>query len=308
MEVLAVDGGQSAMRVRHSRAPSDVELDGVSRLEGDTVAAVVAAVATGWHAAGSLPTDRAVLGLTTAPSDETSRLQLCEAIASSIGTGEVWLADDAVTGHAGALSLDWGVSVIAGTGVACLAMAPGGPPRIIGGHGYLVGDEGGGFWIGSAGLRAVLQASDGRGPGTALRAPAEEHFDGLEDLGDRLHSSPRPVDAIARFAPAVIDAAGAGDAVATAIVDAAVAELVALVRAALATIGLPEPSVPVALGGRLLFDGSLRARLEETLGRAVPAAAVRSAAGSPLDGAMQLGLLPDPGAYRTSVFLWAARR
>lgn len=39
-------------------------------------------------------------------------------IAEAIGAAEAWLADDAVTTHAGALSLGSGVSVTAGTGGA----------------------------------------------------------------------------------------------------------------------------------------------------------------------------------------------
>jgi N-acetylglucosamine kinase-like BadF-type ATPase len=266
---------------------------------------VVAAVATGWHAAGSLPTDRAVLGLTTAPTDGSARERLCDAVSSSVGVREIWLADDAITGHAGALSLGWGVCVIAGTGVACMAMAPGGPPRIVGGHGYHVGDEGGGFWIGSAGLRAVLKAEDGRGPATALRAPAEDHFDGLADLGDRLHSSPRPVDTIARFAPSVLEAAGTADPVAVSIVEAAATELVALTAAALATVVDGRP-VPVALGGRVLSAGPLRQRVEQALAGELPAAAVRSADGTPLDGAMLLGLAAERSGHMAGIFAWEA--
>ena len=56
-----------------------------------------------------------------------------------------------MTSHAGALSLGWGVSLVAGTGVACLAVPAEGEPRIVGGHGYLLGDEGGAFWIGREG-------------------------------------------------------------------------------------------------------------------------------------------------------------
>ena len=139
---------------------------------------------------------------------------------------EVWLADDAVTAHAGALSLGWGVSVTAGTGVACLAVPPDGEPRVIGGHGFLLGDEGGAFWIGREGLRAVLRAADGRGPATALAGPASQRFDGLDDLGARLHAAERPVDSIARFAPDVLAVAESGDAVASSIVEHAVDELV----------------------------------------------------------------------------------
>jgi len=304
--VLAIDGGQSAIRVRHSSAPGPVEVEGISRLEGDTIGTVAAAVAEGWRKAGAPATERVVLGLTTAPTDDSSRRRLCAEVAARMRVPEVWLADDAVTGHAGALSLEWGCSVIAGTGVACLAMPREGDTQIIGGHGYLLGDEGSAFWIGREGISAVLRARDGRGPGTALVAPATRHFDGLENLGDRLHSSERPVNAIARFAPDVLEAAASGDAVASAIADAATGELLALVRAAALHVAPEGGPVPVALGGRLLEQGLLRDRFEQALLRELPAATVRSADGSPLDGALLLGGGTDPGRYRDLVYVWGA--
>ena len=152
----------------------------------------------------------------------------------------------------------------------------------IGGHGFLLGDEGGAFWIGREGLRAALRAHDGRGPATALSDAAARRFDGLDDLGARLHAIERPVDAIARFAPDVLAAAEAGDAVASAIADDAVDELV---------VARPRPrwprspmarQVPVALGGRLLTEGGpFRRRLDALIVRSVPGAEVRSADGVP---------------------------
>jgi len=302
--VLAVDGGQSTIRVRPWNMAEPVEVEGISRLEGDVVGAVAAAVAEGWRKAGAPAMERAVLGLTTAPTDDPSRRRLCAEVAAKVAVPEVWLADDAVTGHAGALSLEWGCSVIVGTGVACLAMPREGDTRIIGGHGYLLGDEGSAFWIGREGIRAVLQAVDGRGPATALVAPATRHFKGLTDLGDRLHSSDRPVNTIARFAPDVLEAAASGDAVASAIADAATADLLALVRTAGLHVAPEGNPYPVALGGRLIEEGTLRDRLDQALLRELPAAATRSADGTPLDGALLLGGGAEPGRYGDLVYVW----
>ena len=89
-----------------------------------------------------------------------------------------------------------------------------------------------------------------------------------------------------------------------AVTDDAVGELVALVRTAVAetgpwvaAIGPAAAAVPVALGGRLLAGGPLRRRLDEALGR-LDGVAPRSAAGSPLDGALLLGQADEPGRYR----------
>ena len=100
MDLLAVDGGQSAIRLRHSSSDRVVEVHGVSRLEGDTIDAVASAIAQGWLGSGFGPCQRIVLGLSTAPADEPSQVQLCRHVNRVIGADEVWLADDSVTCHA----------------------------------------------------------------------------------------------------------------------------------------------------------------------------------------------------------------
>lgn len=311
MRILAVDGGQSAIRLRHSSSERVLEFPGVSRLEGDTVEAVGSAIARGWQRGGFDACDRVVMGLSTAPVDEPSRVRLCREVGRAIGAGEVWLADDSVTCHAGALSLGWGASITAGTGVACLVLPEAGAPSSVSGHGYLLGDEGGAFWIGREGLRAALRWADGRGPATALAEAVGARFGSLSGLGARLHSTARPVNDIAHLAPDVLAAADAGDKVANAIAEAAAEELVVVVRAAVtvARRGAPhsEANVPVALGGRLLLDGCpLRRRLDARLGSEALGLAVRTADGSSLDGALALGRLADPGRYASMVHVWHA--
>jgi N-acetylglucosamine kinase-like BadF-type ATPase len=309
MRVLAVDGGQSAIRLRHSSDERVVEVHGVSRLEGDTVDAVASAIAQGWLGSGFGPCDRIVMGLSTAPADEPSQIRLCRHVDRVIRAGDVWLADDTVTCHAGALSLGWGISITAGTGVACLVVPEVGDPSVLSGHGYLLGDEGGAFWIGREGLRAALRSADGRGPATTLVEAAAARFDGLADLAIRIHSAARPANEIAQFAPRVLEAADAGDPVAASIADDSAEELVVLVRAAVAaarrgTGGAGTP-VPVAVGGRLLAPGRpLRRRLDDRLAREDLCAEVRTADGSSLEGALALGALPDPGRYASLVHVW----
>jgi glucosamine kinase len=304
--VLGVDGGQSGIRLRHSLGDRVVEIEGVSRLEGDTIAAVADAVAEGWRRGSFHRADLVVLGLTTAPADAGGCDRLCRLVGSATGAPQVWLADDAVTSHAGALSLGWGVSVVAGTGVACLAVPEHGRPKIIGGHGYLLGDEGGGFWIGRRGLRAVLRSADGRGPHTALSGPAQRRFGALDDLPIRLHAADRPVNTIAQFAPDVLEAAAAGDAAASDIVGEAAQELLLVARTGAAWAGDRAVTVPLALGGRLLQPGTeLRRRLLDLLARARLPIAPRSADASALDGAVRLGLAGDPHAYAGLVHTWS---
>ena len=308
--VLGVDGGQSAIRLRVSDDPRIVEVDGVSRAEGDAIEAVAHAVSDGWRRGSFQPADRAVLGLTTAPSTGADADRLAGLVGRAIDVAEVWVTDDAVTAHAGAVERRPGVSLVAGTGVACLALPDAGEPRIIGGHGFLLGDEGGAFWLGARGLGAVLRAEEGRGPATTLRAAATRRYGTLDELHVRLHDDPRPVHAIAAFAPDVLDAADDGDPVAIGIVDTAAEALLDVARTGVAwcRAGAPGPTVAptrLALGGRLLEPGStLRRRLDDRLATVGLPVTAGSAVGTPLDGAIALGGADDPGPYAGLVHVW----
>ncbi|MEI7744384.1 MAG: BadF/BadG/BcrA/BcrD ATPase family protein [Chloroflexota bacterium] len=301
MRVLGVDGGQAGIRLRRTGDAAAVEVEGVSRLEGDTVAQVAGAVAEGWSRLGGMrggagdgaePVGRVVLGLSTMPSDPAQADRLARLVSGTTGAREIWLADDSVTAHAGALSGGSGVSIVAGTGVACLALAASGNARIIGGHGYLLGDEGGAFWLGRTALNAVLRVAEERGPATTLTQAAERAFGPLADLHVRIHDAVRPVHLVASFAPAVLAAAEAGDAVADGIVREGAMELVMVATSGASWIArsqaVPEP-VAVALGGRLLRDGLLRQRVGDLLAQSAGRITAQGAAGTPLDGALALG-------------------
>lgn len=305
--VLAVDGGQSGLRARHSSADTAVEVEGVSRLEGDVIASVAAQVVGAWNLLGAPATDRAVLGLTTAPTDADGLNRLATLVGEGVGASEVWISDDTVTAHAGALGGEWGISLRVGTGVACLSVPPdAGPPVVIDGHGYLLGDDGAGYWIGREGLRAVLRSVDGRGGYTTLSAVAAERFGPLADLHVRIHDLPRAVNEIGLFAQFVLAAAAADDRVASIVITRAAGALAETVQAAVAATGV-RGDVPVVLGGRLMDRPSiLRERIVPAIHQVAPTAVVRETLGSPLDGAMALGLGTIQNRYRSLIHQWKA--
>ena len=61
-----------------------------------------------------------------------------------------------------------GYAVIAGTGAGAIRVEDGRQVAVADGLGWLLGDEGSGFWIGQRVVRAALADLDGRGPSTAL--------------------------------------------------------------------------------------------------------------------------------------------
>lgn len=300
---VGVDGGQSGTRLRIVQDGVTRSAEGVIRLEGDPVDNVVSAVLAAWPSGYAAPVNRLLLGLTTAPHISGGRKSLAGALATAVHAREVWLAEDLVTAHAGALPDRHGVALVVGTGVACLAVdAATGETNVVDGAGYLLGDEGGAFWIGRAGIAAVIRAIDGRGPATGLRDHAGQRYGDLTNLGTALHSEPRAVVRIAGFAPDVLEAAGAGDPVADRIVAEAAGELARTVAAAAERV--TGDVVPVALGGQVLRDGALlRDRLVQRLGTVCPRAEATAAAGTPLDGACELARSGSPGPYGPMIYV-----
>lgn len=296
--VLAVDGGQSTMRVRHSTGASG-EAPGVSWGGPDTVTESADAIVAAWRDAGAPPSRIAVLGLTTVPDGAVECDRLAALVARHTGADRVLVCDDGITAHAGALGGSWGVALAVGTGVACVARARGGRTTVIGGHGYLVGDEGGAFWIGRAGIAAALRAAEGRGIRTELEAAAANSFGDLGTAHIRIHADPRAVDSIARFAPSVIAIARAGDAIARRILQAAIAELIDCVRTGWVAAG-SEPRTPLAIIGRLADE--LRPELDEALVELGGIVDPRTPAGGALDGAMHLA--SGVADYGSAVHTW----
>ncbi|WP_405746862.1 ATPase [Streptomyces sp. NBC_01525] len=215
------------------------------------------------------------------------RAALPRALADAFGVRDLALATDAVTGYAGALGQRPGVVVAAGTGLVALGADPasGDGWRRADGWGHLLGDCGGGAWIGRAGLEAALRAHDGRPGGSpALLRAAEEQFGPVSGLPGQLYPRADRPAVLASFAPYVAREA-AGDAVAAGIVREA-AEQIADTAAAACP---PGPGRAVALTGGLFRLGEvLRAPVRAGLAARLPDAVCAEPDGGPLDGALRL--------------------
>jgi len=162
----------------------------------------------------------------------------------------------------------WGVALISGTGSFAFGQTPEGRSVRAGGWGYLFGDEGSGYAIALAGLRAAAKSADGRAPATQL-------VDALLGRLD-LREPPELIPAVYRFADdrariasladVVTQTADQGDAQAQAILDEAAAELAGMVAAVAQHLGFSHGTFPLALtGGVLLGSERLRRALEARL-------------------------------------------
>ena len=61
-----------------------------------------------------------------------------------------------------------GLALVAGTGAVAMRITGRHGTATVDGDGWLLGDDGSGFWIGRAAVRAALRTADGRGPTTVL--------------------------------------------------------------------------------------------------------------------------------------------
>ncbi len=272
--IIAVDLGKTSCRAAAGgRRAEGAGAPGLAS-PGGVRAAEAAIVAVAGDMARDLgPFDEAIVGAAGALAAPRAARALGEALLAALGVERVAVTSDAVLAHAGALDGEPGVVLIAGTGAVALAIGADGALRTADGWGPLLGDEGGGAWIGAAGLRAALRAHDGRGPATALLDAACDRFGAPQTWPARLTDAA----ALASFAPDVL--AAEGDAVARSIVGAAAEALAATARAA--------GGGPVAMVGGLTGIAALRERLD-----LVPAA------GDALDGALRLGAIHEPHLIR----------
>ena len=298
--LIALDAGQSGSRVRvlttANLAPARSECslgavltdrDVIPQLAERAGQAVAAAWPDGLPAGVELSLASGSTGLASTASAEDLL-----AASQAYGISRVALAHDSVTCYAGALGDDRGVVVAAGTGAVTLAVGASGLARVDG-WGHTLGDAGSGFWIGRAGLRAVLRAYDQRGPATALTAVVIADFPQLDDAYLALQSDSHWVKRVASYARAVAELAPS-DPVCAQIVHRAAAALANSAITALRRAGAIEWSTgpAVALVGALFGSAGLRDQFTTLLLEVVSTARFVAPRGDALDGAAALFGLP----------------
>ncbi|BBH70268.1 hypothetical protein ACTI_69530 [Actinoplanes sp. OR16] len=333
--VLGVDVGGTGVRARlahlpaaslaraqvapvgETSAPALAEAR-VARAGGARLADLVAEVAGRVLAAAGRPEVR--LSVVGCAGAALLGPDLRAAVAGAL-TGQVVICSDLLTAYVGAAGFQAGVVLAAGTGAVALGTDRAGTWNRVDGWGHLLGDDGGGAWIGREGMRAAYRALDGRPGGSLplLEALRATHGDPGAFVAGLTAASDRS-GILAAFAPAVIAAAtprrstrpgplaspahpaglgaperlahpadlgatGDDDPVAAGIVRAAAGHLADTLLAALPE-GAPARAWPT---GNLLQPGSsLTSAFGAVLRTRRPELELREAHGAPLDGAVAL--------------------
>ena len=165
---------------------------------------------------------------------------------------------DLEVAFAGGTPASDGAVLVAGTGAAAGSLTDHRLTRTADGHGWLLGDDGSGFWLGREAVRTTLQTLDaGTPPGPLVESVLREldadrpARDGQHDRVIQVVNS-RPGVQLSALAPLVTAAYRAGDPEAHSIVERAAAALLAT----LALIRDPAESTPIVLAGSLAGDAS----------------------------------------------------
>ncbi|GII23745.1 N-acetylglucosamine kinase [Planosporangium mesophilum] len=278
--VLGLDIGGTGTRALLAtsdgeRLGSGTAAGGNPSAHGAEVAAARVAEALGAALAGSDPTAvrACVVGLAGVSkyAAEPHTAEVFGRIWRDAGlTCPVQVVSDVAVAYAAGTARPAGSILLAGTGAVAAEVRGREPVRIHDGYGWLLGDDGSGFWIGRQAVRATLAAIDGRAAPTELAdLVLEWYFEvlpetdtagtasvepGLDRAERRVAAAlvqevvNRPPVALAGLAPLVMRACAAGDPVAEEIVRRAGGMLVA-------TLSRTRPAAsdtPIVLAGAIL--------------------------------------------------------
>jgi len=274
----------------HPESAAAALAEALVKATAEVDASAVRSAVIGLAGGGALMTPQVRHGLTRAWTE------------SGVAADPEYVSDLAVAFASGTAEPDGSV-LIAGTGAAAGSLRDHKVARTAGGHGWLLGDEGSGFWLGREAVRATLRALDlcrplgplGESVVHVIGAPTSTSATAGEDpstlrtwLVQAVNSQP-PI-ALARLAP-LVSASCQSDPEAAAIVKRAADVLVGT----LAQVRDPDETSPLVLTGSVASAGSaVGARLHDLVRRRFSGRVL--AAQNGVRGAAWLALVAaDPG-------------
>jgi N-acetylglucosamine kinase-like BadF-type ATPase len=198
-----------------------------------------------------------------------------------------------------------GIVIVSGTGSIAYGRNDRGEASRAGGWGYVLGDEGSGYWIGRLALRAVVRHADGRGRATSLTPQLLGHF-GVARASELIHKvyhdelNPRSIAGVARY---VQHARDDGDTIATSILNHAVEELMAAATAVMTRLELAaEPFTFVLAGGMFRAVPWLGDQMQLRLPALAHLSTVKPLDEEPALGAVRLAVAELKGSARLPAY------
>lgn len=182
------------------------------------------------------------------------------------------------------------VVLISGTGSNCFGRNAEGKTAKSGGLDYILTDQGSGYAIGRAVLRAAVKSFDGRLPATELVQFVCEHFHiaSIAELKDKVHNPLLTKTEIAELSQLCLRAYDQGDEVAQSIFAHAVEELTAMIKAVLERLALLDKPVDCVLAGSITKISLIHDQLKLRLEQLNPQITIIVSTNAPVHGAVRL--------------------
>ena len=294
---LANDRGETLAEARRGGA----NLQAVGELEVEKVLHDVME-----EAIGDRNITPAAICLGIAGVDRPGDAQVVRAIMKRIGyKARIIVVNDALVALEAGAPGQPGVVIIAGTGSIAYGRNANGEAARAGGWGFVLGDEGSGYWIGRSAIRAVLREADRRGPETKLTPLLLKHFqvNRPQDIIHEVYQGQLRPTTIAALAKCVNTAFTEGDAVAIGILRACADQLESFgmsVANRLELVGTPIPFI--LSGGIFRAVPWLHEELERRLPLASPKSVVKLLDIEPACGAVLLALEEARGGAPIPVY------
>jgi N-acetylglucosamine kinase-like BadF-type ATPase len=216
------------------------------------------------------------------------------------------VVNDALVALVAGVGAQHGVVLIAGTGSIAYGVNQEGFAARSGGWGYVLGDEGSGYWMGREALAATVREADGRGPKTRLTPLILEHFKlpGTAGLVREVYDRGMQRQTIAALGLVVAHARDEGDVVAAEILRTASSELTRAAASVIERLEMRGHAFRVILAGGMFrhiawLGGDVTRRLAEV----APRATVTRLEVEPAMGAVQLALNELRGGVRVPPYI-----
>ena len=278
---IAIDAGGT--RIRGYESVTATEFTGSGVTHTNSLALDLARNISATIPDGITEVNTLVLSLAAIPQKAEEQQLMAAALLQRVRFEKLVIASDtkaaALSGRSRA-----DLTIAVGTGITALVNTPEHNFELTG-HGYLIGDEASGFWMGRSGLNAALRSDESRGPDTSLLKAAIDFYQvPAKELADHIHQLSSPVAQVAAFAPSVVKAAHAGDAEALFIISQAANEIAVLIEVAIERANIKT----VALIGGAIPHGELLHQQVLVASQSLSVEFVTDSA-EPLQGARKIG-------------------
>lgn len=186
--------------------------------------------------------------------EESDRNKLQNGFRKNLGVKNIYVYSDAMTALYGAFEGKDGIILISGTGSVLYGLADGKITRI-GGWGRIIGDEGGGYWIGKRALNLLVKEFDkGKGKDLLFAKSLKKEFNtDKSNINDKIFK--RSFD-IQKITPVVIKSAEAGCKLCLQVVNEAVKDLTEHITAFLSVTGIKK-KINIAFIGSIIENDNI---------------------------------------------------